>query len=353
MAVKIPRFCISHTVEGTATIRAHTSAADWDVTFPSRRYWLDPVYQSGGFTSLNVTDSVCLIGQLVYLLTANGTDAQTYTAAYQESNAADELGINMYLAASSNIRLDSDHANVTEGGRDVLHALGLPTHQKKADAGGQIADGDNIGVWTSPRGESGILDEPATGYGAIFRTSTGVVYTADLGIPLLDRMVRISLVKGKYAIGGRGSEIGGYDNVDEGEVSFDRLIWQRASRGEVMRYYRDKNAASTYLTAAVAKTDAKITVAATTGLTSKVIYVNGEKMLAGTASGLDINVTRNNPQTHSKYDPVSADLVGTYALAKGGGNVNMAGCHPKLRGEGGAGGSADYWDMDISLVRAV
>lgn len=337
---KKPLLCASHTIKGTATIRArNTVPTDYQLSLSNVRLWTDPLYG----TALKVVDSPCLLGRLAYLLEALTPDAQTYTKTYFWNPT---LRISFpTITASVGMALRGNDTGTNDAGRLILRRLGLPPYENLAASGSPVGSSYCGGLWASPESESGDLDETQRGFGNVIETRGGTAYTFNIGQPLPSRMLNIEMVDGQWVVPRDGSTIGRTVTADR---SFKRSMWEWLSIGEAVRYYADTVATHTYLTAACAKEDQSITVASTTGFTDgHELYLDGEKMeIYVITSGTTMSVLRDKPVAHVKYAPVSTDFVGTYVLSKDGGNINRNGFRPKLRMI-----ESDFYDMEIPLIR--
>lgn len=337
---KKPLLCASHTIKGTATIRArNTVPTDYQLSLSNVRLWTDPLYG----TALKVVDSPCMLGRLAYLLEALTPDAQTFAKTYNWNSST---GVSLpTLTATTGMALRGNDSGTNDAGRLILRRLGLPPYENLAASVAPIGASFCGGIWASPESESGDLEESQRAFGNVVETRGGTAYTFNIGQPLPSRLLVIDMVDGQYVVPRTGATIGRTYSADR---SFKRTMWEWLSIGEAVRYYADTVATHTYLTVACAKEDQSITVATTTGFDAgQVFYLDGERMeVYGVTSGTVLAVLRDKPVAHVKYAPVSFDFVATYVLSKDGGNINRGSFRPTLRMI-----ESDFYDMEVPLIR--
>lgn len=338
MAVKLPRLCVSHTVRGTATFRIDTSAPYTTGALTAQRYWTDPVYGS----ALVASGSPCLLGAMAALLDVSAT---VTTAGKSYSTTSSPAYRATFTAAAGSFAFIPAHAGTTAEGLRVLRRLGcdLAGNSASVSSGNDRTWPYALAVWDPDRGESGDTDEQWDAYGNVIRTVGGVVYTNDLGAPLPRRMLTFNGLSGSYA----------RDRIADGATryGFEAIVWPYLALGELVRYYADRTATTTYITSAVSSTDTTVAVADRTSISANdFVCADGEWMKV-TASGSgagNLTVERSNPVAHSQYAPLAKDFVATYALAEDAGDVSRRGFTPSRRAL-----NQDRWDFDVGLIRAV
>lgn len=338
MAVKLPRLCVSHTVRGSCTLRIDTSAAYTTAEFTAGRYWTDPVYN----TELVSSGSSCLLGAVGYFLD-NGIATVTGVGKSYSTTSSPAYRAS-YSASAGSFAFVPNHAGTTEEGLRLLRRLGcdLVTNSAGVSSGNTQTWPFALAVWDPPYGEVGDTDEQWDAFGPVFRSVTGVVCTADLGEALPRRMVSFGGLSGSYT----------RNRIADGNTryGFEHIILPYLARGELVRYYADRTATTTYTTSAVASTDTTIGVANRTGISANdQVCLGGEWMqVTGSGSGAgNLTVVRSNPVAHAVHEPLSKDFVATYALAADAGDVSRKAFTPKRRAH-----NQDRWDFDIALIRA-
>lgn len=336
MAIKYPVLIPSCTLTSDGAVRVNISGpSTTTLTIPAGRYWHYP-----GTLTITAADSIDAIGLFTYLWDAAdggqtaasepyGAAIQGVTAAHYANRVETSLGV---LAGN---------ASTTTIGRKFLSYMGWDKFQ---DLATETAQGLRP-VWTV-RPEAGDVDEKSEGFGAVVRLGGGAVYTGDLGDTLKRRAVVFESLPGGFVNARQAAaDETGQDYADQ---SFETLVWRWASRGELVRYYADRDATNNYLAAAMTATASTLTLNSGTGFTDGTsVCVDGEWMGIRNVAGAVLTVTRHEPVAHPKYAPVSTEFVGTYALAMDGGNINARQFAPSRRAP-----NQDRWDMEIALVRA-
>lgn len=357
---KLPRLCASTTVRTAASIRAarNSGATPFTLSIAAGRYWFDPVYAGHA-----ASDSISAVGRLTYAL--DTADAgNTYVCAYN-SYILTELqksinGWTGYLTPSTtNFQLMPTDAITTDAGRAFLRAWGLPTNQTIPYATLGLDQWlGSLPIWDPVYGEAGNVREYGDGFAALFKTRGRGAYALDLGQELPRRFMEFQMLPGgtvnqarsRGVFGDNGEEFGtsvGGERV--GDYSLQWIWRELLSRGELVRYYADRTATATFITAACSATATSITVSSAAGLTANnTIWLDGELMMITSVLGSVLTVERSEPVAHPIYAPVSRDFVGTYALDESGGDVSLRSFTPRQRTV-----RADFWDLSIPLVRAV
>ena len=350
--VKLPRLCGSVTVRTAATIRAASPTA-FTAGVPVGRYWFDPVYAGN-----QAADSISAIGQLAYRIDlADATAA--YSCDYSRYILTElQKSINGWYAilGSPNMELRTTDALTNDAGRAFLRAFGLPTAQVIPTTGSGEEDYGGLPIWDPAYGEAGNLREADDGFAALFKTRGRSAYTSNLGTELPKRLLEFQLLPGGQVnqtrtrgVYGANAPVYGSAVASASDYSLQWIWRELLSKGELVRYYADRTATQTYVTAAVLATDATVTVNSATGLAAnQLVWLDGELMMITLVAGLVLTVERSEPVAHPKYAPLSRDFVGTYALDEGGGDVNLRTFTPRQRTV-----RADFWDLSIPLVRAV
>jgi hypothetical protein len=345
---KIPLLCCSHTVKGTATISvlADAPTGAFTVTVPEGRYWTDPFVGAlggeGGSPAVATTD---LIARIAYLMDAATTGAASVFAStygggltysyFYRSSIEDTASQVIWQFRGGN-------ASTTTAGKKILGRIGFNKYADEPAA--RAADNISIdcvgGVWTPNRGESGDVDEPSDAFGGTNRSAGGVAYPFSYGDELPRRTIRLQSLPGVLA---RWRDPG----ASEDDFSFENLIKPYLLLGERLRYYADRSATATYLTAALSATAVSASVKHTTVATNDWICIGGEWCKV-TAGGGTTTLTLRRPRAvaHAIYTPVSLDFVADYALDADGGGISMRSFTPERTSN-----AADYWDIDIPLVR--
>lgn len=341
MAVKLPRLCVSHTVRSdSASLGIGNTTLDFLTSdLAIGRYWTDPVYSTG----LVASGSPCLLGAVAALIDAGSANvtgiskaySSTSSPAWRASFAVDTAGDFRFKPSTT-----SDPAAL-----EIMRRVGVDLANNSTQVialGGSVVMPYALGIWDPDRGESGDTDEGWDGFGSVFRTVGGVVYTSDIGDALARRLISFNGLSGSYT---RNRPSDGATRY-----GFEFIIWPFLARGEFVRYYADRSATTTYLTSAMTATSTGAVVASRTGFsTNDAICIDGEWMVVtgGTGTGAGtLTVNRPDAVAHSNYEPVSKDFVATYALDETEGDVNRAGFTPSRRAV-----NQDRWDFDISLIR--
>lgn len=341
MAIKIPLFCTSITVVGSATLRATLNGNAYTLgAIPEGVYWQDPTLDN-----ITVAAAVNSIdAQLRYLF----SQSPSVEGSTGDSQVLVQYGGNGPVRYSTyegsyTATFDFTHAGSTTAAKTALARMGAYT---LGSAEAWLVDGF-AGIerlpstnWSPLRGESFKLDMPKDGYGNTVRSHAGSAYAFNLGSPQARRTVSLFGVPGAYV----NRRLSQYDQ------SFERCIWTPASQGEKIRFYQNINAARSYLTVALTATATSCTMASTTGFAQgETAWIDGEPVYVATVtSGTVLQVVRTDPVAHAIYSPCSDDFVGTFVLANSGGNINMGGFEPTLLGH-----DQDYWDMEIALEASV
>ena len=350
MAVTLPRFAVSHTVTGTCTCMWNNAAGTpQTLTVPAARYWTDPLY-----TGLTVAaSSPDLLKEIAYLVT-NVLAGADLTCTYEE--ASDLEGIYQgRIVQPEAAKPRGDNASNTASGRLVYRRLGIDPVRGYPVTPAATFDTQIIqGVWTPTRGEAGDLDEHQDGYGSVERAFDGTAYTIDIGDPQPRRLVELPALAAAETR--RRAVFPDIDELGAGsayrDYSFETLVWPWLARGELVRYYADQSAGSTYLTTAMTATSTQAVFDANaTGFAANVpVCIDGEWVyLDSLSAGTTWNLWRTSktPVAHANYSPASTAFVATYALDDSGGNVNRGGYSPSRRGP-----ADDRHDLAIALVRA-
>ena len=333
--MSIPRFATSLTVASSATIFVDgTVTGSAAVTVAAGTYWLDQIY---GTTV--AAGSLCALSALCTAIEAEGY------ACDKSFTIKENCTVTLDPSSTRTIQIQPQNANTNAAGRDFLRRLGFNVvRNSPAAVATTITSGSMIGIWNPDRGESGDIDETLDAYAAATRTSGGRAYATSFGIPLYRREVTFQGLGGTHTKQRAGQSPNG-----TATVAFESLLWEPLVRGELVRYYADSTATSTYLTVAMTATANELTVASTTGFAAaETIWVDGELMTCiNVQSGTVLEVDRYNPVAHSAYAPVSESFVATYALDNDGGNANAQGFSSKRRAH-----NQDRFDVVIPLVRA-
>jgi hypothetical protein len=354
---KVPRFCCSHTVRGTATIRI-MSAAESSKTIAEGVYWTDPVYVVADAVPVDlfyvvkntINDAAFLVPYLLADLATYGPD--TYAGLKCELFQANAAAIGKYYKASAS-------QNTSEG-RRLLHRLGLSQVIDSATTtGGGLSIVSNAvpGIWAPAgrgissrrlerRGAGQSAVSGAHGYGvSAFRNGDPLTFANIVIEGLQERWV---YSRGQVSVGSKETVVNAFADA-EIDASVERLLWDVLQRGEMVRYYEDASAATSHLTVAVAISDTTITLADTTGFANgDMVWVDGEPMRCeGVTSGTVLAVDRQFPTTHPNYAPAANAFVATYTLDQQG-NMGLESFVAPSRGY-----YQDRYDIALPLRRAV
>ena len=337
MAVKIPLFCTSITVVGSATLRATLNGVAYKLSaIPEGVYWSDPTLDS--MTIAAAANSID--AQILYRFSlAAGSPATGPSLVAYSGNV---VRYSSYQGGYTAV-FDFTHVDTTTAGKAALARMGA--HVLSASEAWTTTGFASLlrlpsTNWSPARGESFKLDMPKDGFGNTVRSHSGSAYAFNLGNPQGRRTVSLFGVPGSNV----NTRLAQFDQ------SFERCIWTPASTGEKIRYYRNINAARSFLTVALTATATSCTMFSTSGFTvGETAWIDGEPVYVATVtSGTVLQIVRPEPVAHAIYSPCSDDLVGTFVLANIGGNVNMGGFDPTLLGH-----DQDYWDMEIALEASV
>lgn len=344
MAVKLPRLCVSHTIyRDDVKIRVLSNTPTNDATtaaFTVGRYWIDPVY---GTAATGGANGPCLLACVAAMVDASAAVVGTVGKSYSTTSSPAYRAT--FNCASGDFAFSPQNGNTTAEGRDILRRIGanLVTVSDTVNSGNARTMPYAISVWDPDRAESGDIDESWDGFGSHLRMVDGTVYTNDMGNPLPRRMVGFRGLSGSYA----------RDRPSDGATryGFEHIVWPWLARGEAVRYYADRTATTTYLTAAMTAATATAAVADRTGISvNDLVCVGGEWMkVTATGSGAgNLTVTRHAPVAHSNYEPLAKDFVATYVLDEQNGDVSRRTFAPSRRAV-----NQDRWDFDIGLVRVL
>ena len=338
MAGKVQRWCVSHTVKGTATIRVTDGVANADTTIPEGVYWSDPVYGS-----LMTSVAPSLYGKFAYLLDANATAVCALTEA--------SLGSVFYNFRTAKYTVTGglgdwwvSAAGCTTEGLRLLKPLCLrPMNDTSVLLDGEIISYTE-GCWRANQGEYGSEQEQAENMGATTRSFSGYGYGFRIGEPLRRRLIRFSGLPHAFTW---NTSITVY-NQSQFDYSFQSNVWNYLARGEMVRVYDDESATHTYLSAALTATATSVSVASGSGISNSTkIWIDGEPVIVTSGGGTTtLKVERPFPVAHSIYAPVSTDRVATYVLDNDGGNANMG----EFTAERRAYNQTRY-DLDVPLLR--
>lgn len=339
MSLKIPQFCVSHTVRGTCTIVINsTSDGNKTITVPEGTYWVDPLFVLA-FTASGDTRLHQVLGALID--TALGAATSWSLAAV----SGYPTGFWTLKATLSAQPLDFKFvgASCNDEGRRLLHALGVDGGNN--DPSANPASPASV-TWTWPahtwcpgRGDtSNATDEPSQyGVGTSLRLYGGSSTAFNLGRPQKRRAVRHTLLPG-YLIHERTTYPG---------ASFMELVWPFIAAGEQVRYYADKSCTVARLDGAITASQGTIIPGNVFGLNTagQIIWVDGEPMLVVSESGGVLTVRRNPAlaKAHASWVPVASDFVGSYVLDAD----SMKGIRPAR-----SASRADIWDLDFDMVRS-
>jgi hypothetical protein len=190
------------------------------------------------------------------------------------------------------------------------------------------------------------------------RAWDGSAYGYRLGRPMRRALLSFQGLPA-VSVWARGQVNGGYQREVSGDhtppyagydYSFETNVWRHLVNGERVRVYSDREAVTTYITAAVGAQDTTIAVATGTGIDDEdVIWLDGEEMqvLGGGGSGtLEVLRKPENAVAHSAYAPVSKAHVATYVLDNDGGDTSMRDLAAQSRAY-----NQTRWDLDIPLLR--
>lgn len=338
---KIPDFCCSHTVKGTASIQMNGGTYTGDILIPEGVYWTDPIY------GLSATPPN--LGPRVGLEIDNANSSTTVVGNY-ENNA--QIYDTYTMCDDAAVSLDFSHANTSEEGRRIAKRIGLNPIGLTADfdnGGNERFHGLTEGYWYHPsRAEASKMQEDNEDGNAGYSESwSGFGFSFRLGSPARGYLLSMRSVAEEY-VWSRGHVQSGYDtSAYPYDLSFEARIWQHLARGEMVRIYTDRSATRTYTTAAMTKTSGSVTVNSATGIAiGDKVCIDGEWCYVSNVAGSTLTLLRGNPVTHPSYAPLSKDFVATYCLATDDGNVNLRTFAPERR----AINQARY-DMDIALRR--
>jgi hypothetical protein len=345
---KLPVLIPSCTLTSSGAIRVNEVAGGGGastITVPAGRYWNDPSIS----TSAASSDTINALDQLAYLVLGYGAG----TVGLYASGSVSVSGLTvvpkvaaLFMSGADTLQILASNAATTDIGRKFLEYLGWDWYTDTAASNTPTAQGW-AAYFRSPLAESGNTDEMSESMSAVVRLGGGGVYTADLGDPLVSRVVSLAALPGRLVNQREPGADNSSDSADS--LAFRKLVWRWASRGELIRYYADSASTITGLSAALAKNANTCTVLSASGISAgTAICIDGEWCEVTNVASTTLTLLRAQPVAHPKYAPVSTDFVGTYALDTDGGNVNMRSFKPSRRAV-----NQDRWDMDIPLVRAV
>lgn len=346
MTVKKPLLCVSHTVTGTATIRAVLSGVSRDITISEGVYWTDPTLSDVTIAS-DVNDlGAAVVYKMEAAQTAAGAAAINSTVIYTPITTTYSSGFYApTMEPAITVATDPTNAATTTAGKSVIARLGgnLLASNTWDDASFDGTGGVLFGTWCPQRGESGDVDERDEGYGVAVRSHAGAAYSFNLGASQASRLVSLRSLRGDL-VHARSEA-----RLTFGTYSLKSHVWRYAQAGEKIRYYADVSSTRTYLTTALTATTATVVVKSTTGLTAaEAIWCDGERMhIVSVDSGTQLTVFRDSPVAHAKYAPVSDSFVATYVLSESSGTINMEGYEPERPDV-----RADLWDVDVGLWRS-
>jgi hypothetical protein len=338
--VKIPDFCCSHTVKGTATVQMTGTSYSGPVTVPEGVYWNDPIYgqsptpPSLGARLMSLMDALNASTTSINLFDNNTIEYGAYT-----------------LTNDTNLALNMAHANVTAEGRRIAKRIGINglVTTLLDNAGNEKYHGVPEGYWfyRSRAEASKMQEDQDDGNAGYSESDSGFGFTFRMGNPAKSYLLGLRSVPETYTWS-RGQVQSGLDVASNPyDLSFEARVWQYLARGEMVRIYTDSTATRTYTTAAMTAASTSVTVSSGTGLaTGDKVCIDGEWCYVSNKAGTTLTLYRDNPVSHPAYAPLSKDFVATYCLATDGGNVNLRSYKPARR----ALNQARY-DMDIALRR--
>jgi hypothetical protein len=338
-----PRLCIGVVVVGTCTINVLDGGGNSrTLTIPPGTYWVDPLYS--GIVASGTLDAVGILTQLLDTADTTGT----YTCLYASGTSGEMTGWGSQITRNTgtfNVR--ASNAGTNTDGRRFLQAIGFDQFGDMASGISNSSRG-SLAIFDPLRGENVNPDEVPKGFGVTVETEGGTAFTADLGSPLLARIISFPGLKAS-------STKRRFDSVGPLALAlnFESTMWTFLTRGAPVRYWGDKNAVqNTYIAANMSATASSFTTPVNSVYADQtIICVDGEQMFVASGNGTTTTTVyrdRDKAVAHSKYAPVSTDFVGTYVLGTQGGNVNQGGFNPKRRAD-----YDDRWDLDLSLVRTV
>ena len=332
-----PIFAVSHTVPVAATIRFTRNGTAYTATVAIGTYWVD---------------TVGLAAEKLHTVLATAMAAacsQTVTATMATTEYPTGVTTCGYLtlttAAGGTLKFLAQDAATNDEGRLILRRLGYPQAGDLA-AAVNYTGGVMGGWWKPPRGVSGRLDESLSGETmSVAVADDGTAYPVKLSDPLREYVVSLLGIKSQ-AVNSRNATPKVTPLLD---VSFKGVIHQWLRRGEYLRYYADASGTYTHLTAAQTAATTTAAIAADTGVAlNGELCVDGEPVVVYSGAASPWGLLRFDPVPHASGSPVGVGkFVGTYVLAKNGGNINAGQYAPEVRGL-----NDDRFDMHIALWRA-
>lgn len=339
--VKIPDFCCSHTVKGTASIQMNGGTYTGDITIPEGVYWTDPIY--------GTSDTPPNLGPRVVREIDNANASATSIDNY---NVNQQVYDTYTLCDDAVVSLDFGHANTNAEGRRIAKRIGLNPIGLTAtfdNSGNERFHGMTEGYWYQPSREeaSKLQEDQDDGNAGYSESDSGFGFTFRMGNPARSYLFAMRSVPETY-VWSRGQVQTGYNTASYPyDISFEARVWQYLARGEMVRIYTDRSATRTYTTGSMSTTTTAITVYSGTGISiGDKVCIDGEWCYVINKVGTTLTLYRDNPVSHPAYAPLSKDFVATYCLATDGGNVNLRSYRPARR----ALNQARY-DLDIALRR--
>lgn len=335
MTVKIPQFCVSHTVRGTCTVGLNsTSDGAKTVTVPAGTYWIDPM-MTVNFTNGDDRRLHMVLGALID--TALGA-ATTWSLA-----ATTPAGFYNLKATFQSQPLDFRFTPSTcnDEGKRLLASLGVNPYADEPAANpaspASVTWGGYARTWCPTRGDAENVDETDhEGYGITVPLAGASGAAFSTGKPRRGRMCNFTVLPAYLVVPSST-----YPGAD-----FMGMVWTALSQGEAVRYYAANTCTVTRLDGTITATAGTFIPGSVSGLntTGQVLWIEGEPMVVASESG-GIITARRNPTlaiTHASFIPVASDFVAEYVLNKSA----MGGINPVRRSPKGS-----FWDLTFGLTR--